>query len=52
MFVNGELFFPLGVSTSYRDQDLQLINNTHFNIIFSHLTKANMDKISQHFKEK
>ena len=52
MFVNGELFFPLGVSTTYSDQDLELINNTHINIIFSHLTKVNMDKIYSTFQGK
>ena len=52
MFVNGKLFFPLGISTTYRDQDLELINNTHFNIIVSTFTKLNMDKIYSAFQGK
>ena len=52
MFVNGELFFPLGLCTAYKDQDLQLINHTHFNILFFTFTRRSMDKIYSTFQGK
>ena len=53
MFVNGELFFPLAISTSYyREPDLNLINQTHINIYTGLINKGVMDKIYSTFPRK
>ena len=53
MFVNGELFFPLGIATSYyRESDLNLINQTHINIYFAIINKGVIDKIYSTFQGK
>ena len=33
MFINNELFFPLGISGFYTEKDLMQINRTHFNLV-------------------
>ena len=53
MFVNGELFFPLGISSSYtEDEDLKLINQTHFNIMISRFNDYSLNKIYSTFQGK
>ena len=53
LFVNGELFFPLGIVTSYyRESDLYLINQTHINIYYARINKAVIDKIYSTFQGK
>ena len=53
MFVNGELFFPLAIVTSYyREPDLNLINQTHINMYSGIITKGVIDKIYSTFQGK
>ena len=48
LFLNGELFFPLNIGTyAAREEDLKLINQSHFNIIhpFFNIERKKMDRI-------